>query len=49
MNGLKIFLTNMSQNVDIHACSITEHAFLQSTCTGSLIAFMRDNMSMFSD
>ena len=35
-NGLKIFLTNCQENVDIHACSITEHVFLYSICNAQL-------------
>ena len=50
-NGLKIFLTNMSAEcyVDIHACSIKKHAFLQLICTGSFDTHKRYKISMFSD
>ena len=46
-NELKIFLTNMSANVDIHACSITEHTFLQLLCTGSFKPLKRYKMVWF--
>ena len=36
-------------NVDIHAYSKTEHAFLQSSCTDSSNAFKRYKIPMFSD
>ena len=47
-NGLKIFLIYI-QNVDIHACSITEHTILLSICSGSFNALKRYKMSVFSE
>ena len=39
---------NCQQNADIHTCSVTEHAFLQSICTGSFNALKWYKISMFS-
>ena len=44
-----IFKQTCQQNVDIHACSVTEHAFLLSICPSSFNAFKGYKVSMFSD
>ena len=48
-NVLKIFLINHQQNVDIHACSIIEHVFLESIYTGSFNALKCYKVSIFSN